>query len=34
MFNIISYQRNADQNYSEVSLHSSENDHPQKIYKQ
>ena len=34
MLNITNYQRNANQNYSEVSLHISQNGHHQKIYKQ
>ena len=32
MLNIAHYQRHANQNYSEVSPHSSQNDHHQKIY--
>ena len=32
MLNIINYQRNANQNYSEVSFHNSQNDHCQKVY--
>ena len=34
MINIANYQRNANQNYSEVSRHSGKNGHHQKIYKQ
>ena len=34
MLNITNYQRNANQNYSEVSPHTGQNDHRQKIYKQ
>ena len=34
MLNIINYQRNANQNYSEVLPHTSQNGHHQKIYKQ
>ena len=29
-----SFQRNANQNYNEVSLHTSQNGHQQKVYKQ
>ena len=34
MLNITDYQRNANQNYNEVSPHTGENGHHQKIYKQ
>ena len=34
MLNIIHYQRNANQNHSEVSTHSSQNGRHQKVYKQ
>ena len=34
MLNIINYQRNANQNYNEVSPHTGQNGHHQKIYKQ
>ena len=34
MLNITNYQRNADQIYSEVSPHTGQNGHYQKIYKQ
>ena len=34
MLNIINYQRNASQNYNEVSLHTGQNGHHHKIYKQ
>ena len=34
MFNITNYQRNANQNYSEVSPHTSQNGHHHKVYKQ
>ena len=34
MLNITNYQRNADQNYNEVSPHTGHNDHHDKIYKQ
>ena len=34
MLNITLYQKNANQNYSEVSPHTSQNGHHQKIYKQ
>ena len=34
MLNITNYQRNADQNYNEVSPHTGQNGHHQKIYKQ
>ena len=34
MLNTANYQRNANQNYNEVSLHTSQNGHHQKIYKQ
>ena len=34
MFNITNYQRNANQNYDEVSPHTDQNGHHQKIYKQ
>ena len=32
MFNIMSYQKNANQNYNEVSPHICQNGHHQKIY--
>ena len=31
--NIINYERNANQNYNEVSLHTGQNSHHQKAYK-
>ena len=34
MFNIAHYQRNENQNYDELSPHTSQNGHYQKIYKQ
>ena len=34
LLNITNYQRNANQNYSEISPHTSQNGHHQKIYKQ
>ena len=34
MLNIANYQRNVNQNYHEISLHTSQNGHNQKIYKQ
>ena len=34
MLNIIPYQRNAKQNYNEVSSHTDQNGHHQKVYKQ
>ena len=34
MLFIADYQRNANQNYNEISLHTSQNGHHQKIYKQ
>ena len=34
MFNIITYQRNANQNYNELSPHTGPNGYHQKIYKQ
>jgi len=34
MLNIINYQRNANQNYHQVSPHNGQNGHHQKIYKQ
>ena len=34
MLNITNYQRNANQNYSEVSPHTGQNGHHQKVYKQ
>ena len=34
MLNITNYYRNANQNYNEVSSHTSQNDSHQKIYKQ
>ena len=33
MLNITNYQRNASQNYKEVSLHKGQNGHHQKVYK-
>ena len=33
MLNITNYQRNVNQNYNEVSPHTSQNGHHQKIYK-
>ena len=33
MFNIVNYQRNANQNYNEVSPHTGQNGHHQKVYK-
>ena len=33
MFNITNYYRNANQNYNEVSSHTGQNGHHQKIYK-
>ena len=33
MLNITNYYRNANQNYSEVSPHTSENGHHQKVYR-
>ena len=33
MFNTVNYQRNANQNYNEVSPHTSVNGHHQKVYK-
>ena len=33
MLNIANYQRNASQNYNEVSSHTSQNGHHQKVYK-
>ena len=33
MLNIANYQRNENQNYNEVSTHTSENGHHQKVYK-
>ena len=33
MLNITNHQRNANQNYSEVSPHTSQNGHHQKIYR-
>ena len=34
MLNVTNYQGNANQNYNEVSPHTSRNGHHQKIYKQ
>ena len=34
MLNTDNYQRNANQNYNEMSPHTSQNDYPQKVYKQ
>ena len=34
MLNIINHQRNANQNYNEISSHTGQNGHHQKIYKQ
>ena len=34
MFNITNYQRNAHQNYNEISLHPSQNGYHQKVHKQ
>ena len=34
LFNITNYQRNANQNNNEVSPHTSQNGHHQKVYKQ
>ena len=34
MFNVTTYQRNANQNYSEVSSHTNEKGHQQKVHKQ
>ena len=34
MLSITNYWRNANQNYSEVSLHTTQNGHYQKVYKQ
>ena len=34
MLNITNYQRNANQNYNEVSPHTGQNGHHQKVYKQ
>ena len=34
MLNIAHYQRNANQNYNEISPHMSQNGHHQKVYKQ
>ena len=34
MLNITHYQRNANQNYDEVSLHPGQNGHHEKVYKQ
>ena len=33
MLNITHYQRNANQNHTELSPHTSQNDHQQKLYK-
>ena len=33
MLNIVHYERNANQNYNEVSPHTTQNDHHQKISK-
>ena len=32
MLNIAHYYRNANQNYNEISPHTSQNDHPQKVF--
>ena len=34
MLNIFNYQKNANQNYNEVSPHAGQNGHHQKVYKQ
>ena len=34
MLNSSNYQRNANQNHNEISPHTNENDHHQKLYKQ
>ena len=34
IINITNYQLSANQNYNEISLHTSQNDHHQKLYKQ
>ena len=34
MLDIAHYERNAKQNYNEISLHTSQNGHHQKVYKQ
>ena len=34
MFNITNYQRNTNQNYNELSPHTSQNSHHQKFHKQ
>ena len=34
MFNIINYQRSANQSYHQVSPHNGQNSHYQKVYKQ
>ena len=34
MLNFANYQRNADQNYNELSPHIGQNGHHQKVYKQ
>ena len=34
MLNVANYWRNANQNYNEVSPHSSQNGHHQKVYKE
>ena len=34
MLSITNYQRNANQHYNEISLHSDQNGHHQKLYKQ
>ena len=33
LFDMANYQRNANQNYNEVSLYTSQNGHHQKVYK-
>ena len=34
MLNMANYKRNSDQNHNEVTPHTSQNDHHQKVYKQ
>ena len=34
MLNVANYERNANLNYSELSPHTSQKGHPQKVYKQ
>ena len=34
ILNITNYKTSANQNYNEISLHTSQNDHHQKLYKQ